>query len=263
MWEFLTGFWAALLANFAQNYISGLLTTGLAAGLAYLIFWKFLATKLHNWRIQINRRADAKQFKRELLNALFVLAGSAVFTSFVIYLSTQGYTKLYYTWSDHHPLIAVLGIPVLLLIDDAWFYWMHRVLHHPRIYRYVHHEHHLSQDVNPFTSLSFHWLEPILLTIWIVPASFVFPIYAPVLGIVQIYGMLDNIKSHLGYEIYPSWFNRSPLRFMTSSTYHNLHHTKFRGNYGVHFRFWGWLMGTELPQYEPTYEEIQARKRAP
>jgi Delta7-sterol 5-desaturase len=260
MWDFISGFWANLLATFPQTYVTGLLTTGAASGLAFLVFWKLLAPRLRNWRIQIERRADAKQFKRELWNAIFTLAGGAFLSCFVIYLSTLGYTRLYVDLSDHHPLIAVMGIPLLLLIDDAWFYWVHRALHHPRIYKYVHHEHHRSLDVNPLTTMSFHWLEPILLTIWIVPAAFIFPIYAPILGIVQIYGLLDNIKSHLGYEIYPSWLNRSPLRFLTSSTYHNLHHTKFRGNYGVHFRFWDRLMGTELDQYEPTYAEIQARK---
>jgi hypothetical protein len=32
----------------------------------------------------------------------------------------------------------------------------------------------------------------------------IFPMYVPALGILQIWGFLDNLKSHLGYEFFPS-----------------------------------------------------------
>jgi sterol desaturase/sphingolipid hydroxylase (fatty acid hydroxylase superfamily) len=109
--------------------------------------------------------------------------------------------------------------------------------------------------------MSFHFLEPVLLTSWILPVSFIFPIYAPVLLFVQLWGLLDNVKAHLGYEFYPDWWNNSWLRFLTSSTHHNMHHSRFNGNYGVHFRFWDKLMGTEFREYKNEYNKIQERKR--
>ncbi len=48
---------------------------------------------------------------------------------------------------------------------------------------------------------------------------------------------------------------------MTSSTHHNMHHHKFNGNYGIHFRFWDKLFGTEFKDYETEYDIIQARKQ--
>jgi sterol desaturase/sphingolipid hydroxylase (fatty acid hydroxylase superfamily) len=47
---------------------------------------------------------------------------------------------------------------------------------------------------------------------------------------------------------------------MTSSTHHNMHHSKFNGNYGVHFRIWDRLLGTEFKDYESEYARIQERK---
>jgi sterol desaturase/sphingolipid hydroxylase (fatty acid hydroxylase superfamily) len=40
-----------------------------------------------------------------------------------------------------------------------------------------------------------------------------------------------------------------------------MHHKKFKGNYGVHFRFWDKLMGTEFNDYESQYDAIQERKK--
>jgi sterol desaturase/sphingolipid hydroxylase (fatty acid hydroxylase superfamily) len=40
-----------------------------------------------------------------------------------------------------------------------------------------------------------------------------------------------------------------------------MHHSKFKGNYGVHFRFWDRLMKTEFKDYEAEYDKIQERKR--
>jgi sterol desaturase/sphingolipid hydroxylase (fatty acid hydroxylase superfamily) len=36
---------------------------------------------------------------------------------------------------------------------------------------------------------------------------------------------------------------------------------KFNGNYGVHFRIWDKLFGTEFKDYEKTFDEIQDRKK--
>jgi Delta7-sterol 5-desaturase len=251
-----------ILKGIPQGIVTGLVVNGSLICLAYFLFWKKLKQRFQQWRIQINQRADAAQIKAEIKNSFKSLLVGAFYSSVVLYLNSIGYTKIYSNVSEYNIGFAILGFFVLLLIDDTWFYWCHRLLHHPRIFKYVHLEHHKSVDTTPFTSMSFHWLEPLLLSLWIIPVSFVFPIYAPVLGFLQLWGLLDNIKAHLGYELYPAWFNKSVLRFLTSSTHHNMHHSKFKGNYGVHFRFWDKLMGTEFKDYEKAFDGIQERKQS-
>jgi Delta7-sterol 5-desaturase len=250
-----------IFVNFPQNFVAALVLNGTVITLVYYLFWHKFKQRFQNWRIQIKQRADAKQIKRELRNALSVLAVGALFSCVVLYLSTLGYTKIYTNFSEHSPFFAIFGFFMLIFIDDTWFYWCHRLLHHRAIYKYIHFEHHKSVDVNPFTSLSFHFLEPFLLTLWIFPVAFFLPTYAPVLGLVQIWGLLENIKSHLGYEFYPTKFNKSWLRFLTTSTHHNMHHNHFDGNYGIHFRFWDRLLGTEFKDYEAEFDKIKARKK--
>lgn len=228
--------------------------------LIYFLVWKKYKERLKNWRIQTKEKVDTKQIKRELKNSIYTLLVGVFLSTIVLYFSTKGYAKIYTNISEYNIIWAFSSFLILLIIDDTWFYWCHRLLHHPKLFRLIHFEHHKSTDVNPFTSLSFHFLEPFLLSFWIIPVSFFVPVYAPVLGIIQLWGLLDNIKSHLGYEFYPHWWNKSALRFLTSSTHHNMHHSKFHGNYGVHFRFWDKLLKTEFNDYESTFEAIQDRK---
>ncbi len=76
--------------------------------------------------------------------------------------------------------------------------------------------------------------------------------------------LVINVYGHLGYEILPEWFRRTVLfEILATSTYHNLHHSKFKGNYGLYFRIWDRCMGTEHPEYVKEYDKIQQRRFGP
>lgn len=249
----------AILRATPGAYVQGLLSSGLAMGIAYLLVWRVFGRRLRRWRIQLRARADYAQIRSEIKNALIASIPGALTSSSLLYLGGLGYTTLHMDVSAHGPVWSIASIFVLWLIDDAWFYWMHRALHHKSIFRFVHRIHHDSIDVTPFTSMSFHVAESFLLTAWFIPAAFLVPIWAPGLGLLQLIGLFNNIKSHLGYELYPAWINAGPLRFLVTSTHHNMHHSKFQGNYGLHFRFWDRLCGTEFKEYSDTFDAIKAR----
>ena len=108
--------------------------------------------------------------------------------------------------------------------------------------------------MNPFSSYSFHFFEAFILGAWVVPAAMVLPIPMPALALVQVVGLLNNVNSHLGYELLPAWWLRVPLlSWSASATYHNLHHQRLNGNYGLFFRFWDRAFGTELTGYEEAF----------
>jgi Delta7-sterol 5-desaturase len=242
-----------LLGQSLINYLTILIV--------YLIVWKLLKERLKNWRIQLKQRVNSKQLKAELRNSLFTLLVSSVIVFFIYHFKSKGYTKIYTHVNEFSKFYAYGGLFILMIINETWFYWIHRLLHNKILFKYIHIVHHKSIDVNPFTSLSFHWMETFALTCWIIPLSLFFPIYVPILGILQVWGLIDNIKGHLGYELYPSWWNKSLGKLLTSSTHHNMHHSKFKGNYGLQFRIWDKLLGTEFDDYEKTFEEIQKRKK--
>jgi sterol desaturase/sphingolipid hydroxylase (fatty acid hydroxylase superfamily) len=122
--------------------------------LVYLVVWKLFKKQFQGRRIQQKETANARQIKAELLNSLFSLLVGVSFVLVIYSLKSLGYTKIYTNISEYPKFFAYSGFFIFLLIDDTWFYWIHRLLHHPKIFRYVHKVHHNSIDVNPFTSLS-------------------------------------------------------------------------------------------------------------
>jgi sterol desaturase/sphingolipid hydroxylase (fatty acid hydroxylase superfamily) len=118
----------------------------------------------------------------------------------------------------------------------------------------VHAVHHRSADVNPFTSYSINGVEALLLGAWIVPAVVFLPVPMAAIGVLQVVGLANNVMSHLGYEFLPRWIMRAPLlRWTNTATFHSLHHSHPRSNFGLHTRVWDRLFGTELPEYEAIF----------
>ena len=58
---------------------------------------------------------------------------------------------------------------------------------------------------------------------------------------------VNAIFNHAGWEIYPQkWIEGSWGKNIITASHHNLHHTNFKGNYGLYFRFWDKLCNTDI-----------------
>ena len=251
--EFLAHYPPSLLTEFALYSI--VLITG------YLVVWRWLKPRLKSWRIQVRQRADFIQLRSEIGHSLTTVLIFAVFDCLVFFLYERGATKMYMDVQQYPLFLAFGSFFLMMIVDDMCFYWIHRTLHNPTIYRYVHAVHHESIDTTPFTSLSFHIGEASVLTLWIVPLVALVPLYMPAMLLFQVYAALNNLIGHIGYEFFPRWFAHNPiLKWKTTSTHHNMHHTKFNGNYGLHFRIWDKICGTEFHDYEETFALVQDRK---
>ena len=51
---------------------------------------------------------------------------------------------------------------ISILIDDTWFYWGHRLLHTPWLYRHIHKQHHRFRFTHPLASEFAHPVEDLL-----------------------------------------------------------------------------------------------------
>jgi sterol desaturase/sphingolipid hydroxylase (fatty acid hydroxylase superfamily) len=57
---------------------------------------------------------------------------------------------------------------------------------------------------------------------------------------------INSVFNHAGWEVYPKrWVDGWWGRHIITASHHNLHHTKYRGNYGLYFRFWDKVCGTD------------------
>jgi sterol desaturase/sphingolipid hydroxylase (fatty acid hydroxylase superfamily) len=172
----------------------------------------------------------------------------------------NGFTQIYDKVSDYGWAYFVFSIVLMIVLHDTWFYWTHRLMHHPKLYKYIHKVHHQSTDPSPFAAFSFHPLEALVEAGAYIIFSFLFPVHLMALIGWQLLQMLLNVIGHLGYEIYPNGFNTHWLfKFKTPSTHHNLHHSHFSGNYGLYFTWWDKWCKTEFKDYHQKFESVQKR----
>ncbi len=235
----------------------------LLAGIPFLIFYILFPRAFSNNKIQA-RLAKQKDFIREITHSLQTTLILAAVGILILQTPLRAYTQLYTNLSDYPRWWVPLSILLSLILHDTYFYWMHRTVHHPRLYRRVHLVHHQSVNPSPWASYSFHFFEGVLEALVAPLILLLIPMHPLSLFLFTLASFSINVYGHLGYEIAPRWFRHSWLfELLNTSTHHNLHHAQFRGNYGLYFRFWDRLMGTEHPDYVREYDKIQARRFGP
>jgi len=139
-----------------------------------------------------------------------------------------------------------LSLLAYLFAHDTWFYWTHRWMHRPAVFRAAHAVHHASRPPTAWAAMSFHPLEA-LTGAFVIPAlTFVIPVHVAVLGIVLAVMTVMGVTNHMGWEMFPRAIVHSPLgKWLITASHHQRHHEEYRCNYGLYFRFWDRACGTD------------------
>jgi len=220
---------AAMTAIIAVRYV-------LTSGLIYML---------------VARRPDAPRppagaVRHEIALSLASSAIYALPAALVIEAWKSGHTLLY-TDINAYPLIWLpLSAVLYLLIQDAHYYWAHRVMHDRRLFRWFHAGHHRSHTPTAWASFAFDLSEAALVA-WVLPLlTLIIPIHVGVaLGLLILMTATATLN-HCGVEIWPERFVRGPIgSWLITSTHHGLHHRRMLTNFGLHFRIWDRLMGTD------------------
>ena len=68
-----------------------------------------------------------------------------------------------------------LSIVLMIFLQDTYFYWMHRLMHQPKLFKYFHLVHHKSTNHSPWAAYAIHPLEAVVeasiifLIVWLIP----------------------------------------------------------------------------------------------
>jgi lathosterol oxidase len=230
------------------------------AGAAFIIFYKFFSARFAKSKIQ-QRSAANKDFLREIMHSMVSGFVFSVVGFAVLFTPLSRFTLVYKNINAYPLWWLPVSLVLSLIIHDTYFYWMHRLLHHKKIFKLAHLVHHKSTNPSPWASYSFHFLESVVEGAVIVVLAFVLPMHPIAILLFIVTGFIINVYGHLGYEIMPRSLRHSFLfEIINTSVHHNLHHSKFKGNYGLYFRFWDRLLKTEHPDYVKEYDRIQQQR---
>jgi sterol desaturase/sphingolipid hydroxylase (fatty acid hydroxylase superfamily) len=158
----------------------------------------------------------------------------------------HGWTKVY-TDAAQWPLWWLpLSVFLYLFVHDTWFYWTHRWMHRPRLFRVAHAVHHASRPPTAWAAMSFHPIEALTGAIVIPALAFVIPIHVGGLGVVLAVMTMMGITNHMGWELFPRRLVHSRFgNWLITASHHHRHHEQYSCNYGLYFRFWDHLCGTD------------------
>ena len=220
-------------------------------------FW-FYNFRKENWKDRRLGRRDIekKQFLQEVkwsvvTSLIFAFAGS-----FTAVLWQKGHTMLYSDLYQYGLWYLPVSLLVSMFIHETYYYWIHRWMHRPAIFRILHKVHHDSNTTSAWTAFSFHPLEGILQAIILPLTILVLPMHIYVLVFQLTIMTLSSVINHLEIETYPPNFHRHFIgKWLIGATHHSLHHKQFKYNFGLYFTFWDRWKKTESPRFPSLFEE--------
>jgi Delta7-sterol 5-desaturase len=159
---------------------------------------------------------------------------------------TNGMTRIYTDVAALPLWWLPVSYVVCLLLQDTWFYWTHRLMHSPVLFGPVHSVHHASRPPTAWTAMSFHPWEAVTGAVVVPAVVFILPLHAGVVLAWLLTMTIMGTTNHMGWEFLPQSLVKGPLgKCMISATHHQLHHDRYSCNYGLYFRFWDYVCGTD------------------
>jgi Delta7-sterol 5-desaturase len=219
----------------------------LIVGVRYLVTSGFFA-----WLTQRKRPGLYDRLKPQMWREIgWSLASAAIYgapAGIVAWGWDQlGWTLIYTNAADYPLWYLPVSLLCYLVAHDTWFYWTHRLMHAPRWFKAAHSVHHESKPPTAWAAMSFHPLEAMTGAIVIPALVFLVPIHIGALGAVLAIMTVMGITNHMGWELFPKFVVNGLLgNYLITATHHQKHHDMYRGNYGLYFRFWDKVCGTDI-----------------
>ena len=185
----------------------------------------------YNAKFPSEQPSDVFWFKSQNIdNFLRTYLSGIVFWTLVEVILLWTFANGYVPWLSwaQNPYYLALLVFLTPMIHEVHFFLIHRLIHTPFLYKWVHSVHHNSVNPSPWSSLSMHPLETFLyhaVALWhlVIPSN-------PLIGLLQLnmagYGALNG---HIGFDK----LELTDDATLDSHAYiHYLHHKYFEVNYG-------------------------------
>lgn len=242
-----------VIAGFIIAILSAIRYIGFTS-IAYFLLYKKFASPMAIHKIE-PQLPSKDQIRREIRYGLFNQINFLFFGMVMFLQYKMGFTKIYWNISDYGIFYFFITAPLLFLIQDAYFFWIHKWLHIPWLFKRFHVQHHLSRNPTPFAAFSVHPVEGFLEVLFRPLVIAVLPLHPAVMIFYFVVSMVLNVMGHSGYETFPKILAKNPItKFFSSSSHHFMHHRFVDYNFSLYFTFWDKWMKTEHPDSDKVFE---------
>lgn len=192
-------------------------------------------------------------------NMFWTLAsGVTIWTAYEVLLlwaMANGYAP-WLTWAAN-PVWFIALFFLIPIWESFYFYWIHRMLHIPFLYKHVHALHHRNINVGPWSGLSMHPIEHAIFLGSVLIHFFVAAHPVHILFHLQYYA-LTAATTHTGFE---GMVIRDRNRLKLGTFHHQMHHRYFECNYGSLEIPWDKLFGSFHDGTQAAQERISERRK--
>ena len=229
----------------------------LVAGGTHLFFYsdagnffsrKSLAIASPDWK------TVSKDIELSVKSAIVFSVSSAL----VLCAYDSGSTLLYSDIHQHGLAYLAISYVSVLILQDAYFYFTHRLFHHPLFFKWLHEGHHRSKETTPWTSFAFDPLEAVFQALFLIVIAYLIPIHFITLIAILITMTVWAVVNHLKLDLFPPNFPHHWLgKWFIGPAHHSIHHHRFSKHYGLYLTIWDKLLSTNDKNYDIDMNEIR------
>jgi lathosterol oxidase len=221
--------WLGLLA-FSLAFGIGLYSAVASIAYAYYFCWR-------RGRFLPDYRPNRAELSQAILWSILGIVGNALLLLPIQILVARGYSRVYGEVAAHGWAYLLFSLVAVIVFAETGIYWIHRRLHMPPLYRWLHRYHHRYREPTPAVSFAFHPVDGFAQSTPYHIFAFLLPlhdwIYVGLIGFAAVWTLLIHNRV--------CWV--AP-RLINNTGCHTAHHWYNRHNYGNYFTLWDRLAGT-------------------
>lgn len=231
-----------------------LVVNGTFWGSNLLFYWFYRTNAYPEYRI-IPDAFPTKELINECLRTNII--ENVLLLPVILYFAYPMFVASGMTISTPFPSVGIIlrDILISIVFNDTMFYWFHRMLHHPSIYKYIHkHHHRFNYSIGNAAKFA-HPIEDALANVApTIAGCLVMQSHIATLWIWLYIRLWETVYVHSGYSFPSCPFNWFPS-IQGGPERHYFHHSHNVGCYGSFTCFWDSLCGTDA-----AFDEYQAEK---
>ena len=238
------------MASLAPGWIGRLWLANLIphCAIAGVLHWWLYMAKRQQSRTKFDPRDPARDngtytFRHQVRDNMFwtITSGITLWTAMqavVFWAMANGWAPVLFF--PDNPVWFVLWFALIPIWSSLHFYWVHRALHWPPLYRLAHALHHRNVNVGPWSGISMHPVEHLLFY-----TNFAIHLIVPSHPLhVMFHGYMQSVHPIFSHSGFDKLIVADRERAQMGVFFHQLHHRYFECNYGTTDMPWDRWFGT-------------------